>query len=137
MPSTLTSRRPALLLAAVLTVALGLVIHFFVPGDLASLIADALYMVLVYLVLAFILPKAGRGWIALAAFALSAAIELAQLTGVPHQLAVSFPPSRLIFGTTFSALDLLAYAVGAVAIFLADHALARTLRSTWHRPQSE
>ncbi|PYI37165.1 DUF2809 domain-containing protein [Arthrobacter psychrolactophilus] len=128
MPSTLTSRRSALLIAAVLTVALGLAIHFFVPGDLASLIADALYTVLVYLVLAFILPKAQRLWIALAAFAVSAAIELAQLTGVPEQLAVSFPPSRLIFGTTFSALDLVAYEVGAAAVYLADRALSRTLR---------
>ncbi len=130
------SRRTALFIAAIDVVILGLVIHFFVAGDIASLIADALYTVLVYLVLAFMLPKAGRHWIALAAFAFSALIELAQLTGVPEQLAVSFPPSRLVFGTTFSALDLVAYAVGAAAVFLADTALSRR-GGTWRRTQTE
>lgn len=130
------TRRPALLLAATVVVILGLAIHFFVAGDTASLVADALYTVLVYLVLAFILPKAGRHWMAIAAFAVSALVELAQLTGIPEQLAVGFPPSRLVFGTTFSALDLVAYAVGAVAVYFADSALSRN-SGTWRRTQTE
>ena len=124
---TTKSRRLALSFAATDVIILGLVTHFFVPGDFASLIADALYTVMVYLVLAVILPRAKRAWLALAAFAISALIELAQLTGVPEQLAVSFPPSRLIFGTTFSALDLVAYAVGAVAVFYADTIISARL----------
>ena len=130
------SRRTALFIAAIDVVILGLVFHFFVAGDFASLIADALYTVLVYLVLAFMLPRAGRHWMALAAFAFSALIELAELTGGPEQLAVSFPPSRLIFGTTFSALDLVTYAVGAAAVLFADTALSRR-GGTWRRTQTE
>ncbi|MEV8182359.1 DUF2809 domain-containing protein [Specibacter sp. NPDC078692] len=124
---TTKSRRLALSFAATDVIILGLVIHFFVPGDFASLIADALYTVMVYLVLAVFLPRAKRTWLALAAFAISALIELAQLTGVPEQLAVSFPASRLIFGTTFSALDLVAYAVGAVAVYYADTIISARL----------
>lgn len=124
---TTRSRRFALSFAASDVIAVGLVIHFFVPGDFASLIADALYTVMVYLLLAVILPRAKRASLALAAFAISALIELAQLTGFPEQLSVSFPPSRLIFGSTFSALDLVAYAVGAVAVFSADTILSARL----------
>ena len=141
---TTQSRRLALSFAAADVIILGLVIHFFVPGDFASLIADALYTVMVYLVLAVILPRAKRVWLALAAFSISAVIELSQLTGVPEQLAVIFPPSRLILGTTFSALDLVAYAAGAVAVFYADTILSARLSSRqsargtqWRPPQPE
>lgn len=141
---TTKSRRLALSFAATDVIILGLVIHFFVPGDFASLIADALYTVMVYLVLAVILPRAKRAWLALAAFILSAVIELSQLTGVPEQLAVSFPPSRLIFGTTFSTLDLVAYAAGAVAVLYADTIVSARLASRlsargtqWRPPQPE
>ncbi len=130
---TRMSRRAALSAAAGATIVAGLAIHFSAAGNVANLISDALYTVLVYLVLAFILPRTKQGWLALAAFGISAAIELSQLTGVPAQLAVSFPPSRLIFGTTFSALDLVAYAAGAAAAWLADHALS----ARWRAPQPE
>ncbi|MFQ4149164.1 DUF2809 domain-containing protein [Arthrobacter sp. LAPM80] len=120
-----TARRRMLLAAVGAgTVMLGLAVHFLVSGDLASLAADALYTVLLYLLLAIIAPRTGRHWLALSAFALSALIELAQLTGIPGQLAVSFPPSSLVLGTTFSAPDLVAYAVGAVAVYLADRFLS-------------
>lgn len=130
------SRRLALFIAATDVAVLGLALHFLVPGDFASLITDALFTVLVYLLLALILPTAKRHWLALGAFAISAFIEIAQLTGVPAQLAESFPPSRLVFGTTFSALDLVAYAVGAAAVFYADKALSQRGR-TWRATQTE
>ncbi|MHA7268860.1 DUF2809 domain-containing protein [Arthrobacter sp. HLT1-20] len=130
------SRRLALLIAATDVAVLGLALHFLVPGDIASLITDALFTVLVYLLLALILPTVQRHWLALGAFGISAFIELAQLTGVPAQLAQSFPPSRLVFGTTFSALDLVAYAVGAAAVYYADKALSQRGR-TWLATQTE
>lgn len=113
-------RRLALAAAAAATVALGLLVHFLVAGGFWSLVADALYTVLIYLVLALIAPAAGKVKLAVAAFAASALVELTQLTGIPHQLAQDFPPSRLILGTTFSALDLAAYAAGAAAVCCAD-----------------
>ncbi|MHA7305853.1 DUF2809 domain-containing protein [Arthrobacter sp. TMN-49] len=130
------SRRLALFIAATDVAVLGLALHFLVPGDIASLITDALFTVLVYLLLALILPQAQRHWLALSAFAISAGIEIAQLTGVPAQLAQSFPPARLVFGTTFSAPDLVAYAVGAVAVYYADKVLSRRGR-TWLAAQKE
>ncbi|MBP2413585.1 hypothetical protein JOF48_002384 [Arthrobacter stackebrandtii] len=132
-PKLSKSRRMALAIAATGVAVLGLVIHFFIPGSFANLVSDALYTVLVYLVLALFLPHAKRAWLALAAFGISAAIELAQLTGVPEQLAVSFPPSRLLFGTTFSALDLVAYAAGAGVAWFADQAMS----ARWRAAQPE
>ncbi len=120
-----TSLRRGLFLAAVCVTALGLAVHFLVPGDLGPLFADALYTVLVYLLLALLSPKTARYLVAVAAFAISALIELAQLTGLPAQLAVIFPPSRLVFGTTFSAPDLLAYAVGALMVWAVDSGILR------------
>ena len=130
------SRRLALLFAATDVAVLGLVLHFFVPGDISSLITDALFTVLVYLLLALALPAARKIWVALAAFGVSAFIEIAQLTGVPAQLAESFPPSRLVFGTTFSALDLVAYAVGAAVVWMADTALSQRAVQ-WRATQPE
>lgn len=130
------SRRTALFIGATDAAVIGLVIHFFVPGAFANLVSDALYTMLVYLALALILPNARRAWLAVAAFTVSAVIELAQLTGLPAQLAVSFPPSRLVFGTTFSALDLVAYAAGAAVVYFADRILSeRGVR--WVATQSE
>ena len=116
----LVARRAGLAAAAAATVVVGLAVHFLIVGDLASLVADALYTVLIYLLVGFIFPAARQYWLAVAAFAFSAMIELSQLTGIPQQLAQSFPPSRLLFGTTFSALDLVAYALGAMAVCAAD-----------------
>lgn len=121
---SITFRRIVLLLAAAAVTFIGLVLHFLSLGDMASLITDALYTVLVYLVLAIIAPRAKRLWLAVIAFVFSALIELSQLTGVPAQLAESFPASSLIFGTTFSALDLVAYAVGAGAAYFADRVIS-------------
>ncbi|WP_104089849.1 DUF2809 domain-containing protein [Arthrobacter sp. GMC3] len=130
------SRRIALFIAATDVAILGLVLHYLVPGDVASLITDALFTVLLYLLLALIAPTAQRHRLALGAFAISAVIEFAQLTGVPAQLAVSFPPSRLVLGTTFSALDLVAYAAGAIAVYYADVALSQRIRP-WFASRSE
>lgn len=130
---TRMSRRAALSAAAAATIVAGLALHFLATGHFANLLSDALYTMLLYLVLAFILPRTRRPRLALAAFAVSAAIELSQLTGVPAQLAVVFPPSRLIFGTTFSAPDLAAYAAGAAAAWFADRALS----ARWRAAQPE
>ena len=58
------------------------------------------------------------------AFALCVAIEVLQLTGAPAGLAEFFPVARLLLGTTFSAIDLVAYLVGM---------LGAAVVSTWRR----
>lgn len=103
--------------------------HFLLRGPGADFAGDALYAVLVYLVVALIeprLPSAGVGGIALA---LCVAIEVFQLTGVPQQIAERFPPAALLLGSTFAALDLVAYLLGVAAAACLDGILRPRTRA--------
>ncbi|WP_245861221.1 DUF2809 domain-containing protein [Compostimonas suwonensis] len=128
-PSSAT-RRLALGGAAVVVVAAGLGVHLAVPGVVGDALADALYAVLVYLIVALIAPRLRTVVTAAIAFALCAAVELLQLTGLPEALTGLWAPFRLLLGTTFSAADLLAYAGGVVVVALVDAGARRRARRT-------
>ncbi|MGA7204136.1 MAG: DUF2809 domain-containing protein [Specibacter sp.] len=135
-----TPRRLALFIAAAAVIVLGLALHFLARGEAANFITDALFTVMVYLLIGLIVPAAGRWWLAVGAFVLSTLIEISQLTGVPARLAEVFPPSRLVLGTTFSAPDIAAYALGAAAAWGADRLLSGLMsarRRTWLASRSE
>ncbi|MGW6130990.1 ribosomal maturation YjgA family protein [Cellulomonas sp. NPDC055163] len=138
------SRRPALAVAAFLTVAAGLAVRSAAAvdagGGVASAVAepvgDALYAVLVYALVGVVAVRA-RPWVlAVAAWALSSVVEVAQLTGLPAAVVALWDPARWVLGTTFDAPDLVAYAAGAALAALADGAVARAAgpqraRETW------
>jgi hypothetical protein len=121
-------RRAALLGAAALTIIAGLAVSTLSSGFVADAVADALYTVLVYLLVAATAPRLSVLVVAALAFTVSALIEFSQLTGIPAALSEMVPASRLIFGTTFVATDLLFYALGAVAVAAVDAALTRRSR---------
>lgn len=100
--------------AATVVTGLGLVVATNGSGQVADATGDVLYAVLVYLVLALCAPGARRILLAITAFGLCALVELAQLTGAPAALVDLWAPVRYLLGTTFNAVDLLAYSVGAV-----------------------
>lgn len=118
-------RRPALFAAGALVVAVGLAVHFLASGPAASLLADALYAALVYLIVAFLAPRTAPARVAAIAAGLCVIVELFQLTGVPSRLAEAWPLTALVLGTTFVAWDLVAYLVGAALAGLADRLLLR------------
>lgn len=120
-------RRPALLAAGILTIAAGLLVHFTMTDAAGQLAADAFYAVLAYLVIALAFPVLRCAVVAVLAFAACALVELLQLTDVPLLLAEAFPPARLVLGTTFAPLDLVAYAVGVMVACILD-GLARRSR---------
>ena len=106
------------MLAAVGLVALGLLVSRL-DHPLADPVGDALYAAFVYALLVVVAPRARAGIVAAAAFGLCALIELAQLTGIPAAIVDSVPVARYALGTTFAALDLVAYALGAaIAAFV-------------------
>lgn len=109
-------------------VALGLVVRFVVAGPVGDFLGGVLYTVLIA-VLVFPLVTAlvrlrmpvspsalrNRHWIAAGvALAVSVAVELLQLSSIPAQLSHAFPPARLVLGTSFAPLDLVAYGAGAL-----------------------
>ncbi|WP_232531718.1 ribosomal maturation YjgA family protein [Microbacterium halophytorum] len=117
-------RRIILAIAVVTTVAAGLTVHALLPlsfgGDFA---ADALYAVLIYLLVAFVAPRWPARASGVAAFAWCAAVEAFQLTGLPEAWGLAWRPLMLVFGTVFSWWDLVAYAVGVAAAAFVDAAV--------------
>ena len=106
-------------------------------GPAADFTADALYAVLIYLLVAILLPRASSVAVAGIALAFCVAIELFQLTGVPGILSDAFPPARLVFGTTFAPVDLIAYALGTGVALAADAAVRRSKTNRVKSPESE
>ena len=109
-------RRPwrATVLVGALVVAAGLGTARYGTGPVGDALGDALYAVLVLLLVALALPRRLRPTQAAVALALCWAVELAQATGGPAVAVAAFPPLRYLLGTTFVATDLLWYAVGVL-----------------------
>ena len=123
------TRRAALCVAGLVTVALGLGIRTFSDGTWTGPAGDALYAVLVYVLVALLVPRKPKTLIAAAAVTACAVIELFQLTGLPAELGQSWPPIRLVLGTTFGAADLLAYAGGSALAYAADRTMGTVAKS--------
>jgi hypothetical protein len=79
-------------------------------------LGDALYAVLVYFVVAFVVPAWKPPKLGAWAFGISFLVELFQLTGLARR-APRFV--RFVLGSTFSWHDVACYAVGAIAIAVA------------------
>ncbi|MET8542999.1 DUF2809 domain-containing protein [Kitasatospora sp. NPDC004799] len=124
-----THRRTRLAAAAavVLTVPAGLGVRAVVGGDVAKYAGDALYTVLLYALLVLAAPRVRPGRAAVLAAALSWAVELFQLTGLPDAWARHSTLARLVLGSTFNPPDLLWYLVGAACAGLL-HRVLRTSR---------
>ncbi|MFJ7912078.1 DUF2809 domain-containing protein [Kitasatospora sp. NPDC096204] len=113
--------------AAVLTVVAGLGVRAVLGGEFAKCAGDALYTVLLYALLVLAAPRVRPGRAALSAAALSWAVELFQLTGLPDAWGRHSTLARLVLGSTFNPPDLLWYLVGAGCVGLL-HRLLRTSR---------
>lgn len=121
-------RRLAVAAIAVLTTAVGLVVHRFGTGIQGDIAGDALYAVLIYLIFVFLLPRRARSLPAAFAIIFCTAIEFLQLTGLPSKLTVIFPPAVLVFGAGFDQRDLLVYAFAVIGAMLLDMVISRLAR---------
>ncbi|MFJ9057445.1 DUF2809 domain-containing protein [Streptomyces sp. NPDC102409] len=111
--------------AALVTVAAGLGVRATASGDVAKYAGDALYTVLVHTLVVLLVPRVRPPTAAGVALAVSWAVELAQLTGVPADLARRSTVARLVLGSTFNAPDLLWYAAGAALAWAVHSRLVR------------
>ncbi|WP_264668838.1 DUF2809 domain-containing protein [Arthrobacter sp. VKM Ac-2550] len=103
-------------------------VRFAGSGTWTNHTGDALYAVLIYLLVAAVTPRIPSVLTAAAALAVCTAVELLQLSPLPAALGEIFPPARLVFGTTFGMLDLVSYGTGVLAAGLLDGVLRRRLR---------
>ncbi|MEE1789580.1 DUF2809 domain-containing protein [Streptomyces sp. BE308] len=116
---------------ALLTVAAGLGIRSAAGGDVAKYAGDALYTVLIHVLVVIVAPGARPLPVAGVALAFSWAVEFAQLTGVPAELSARSGVARLVLGSTFNAPDLFWYVVGAGAACGAHAWAVRRGRCGW------
>lgn len=108
-------------------IAAGLGVRAAVDGVVAKAAGDALYAVLIYLLVAFLAPRARWLPVALLSLAVCTAVELFQITGLPAAWAARWPPVRLVLGTGFGWPDLAWYLLGVMAAAAVDGAVRRRL----------
>lgn len=117
--------RAALVGVAVIVVAAGLGVARLVAGPWGDPVGDALYAVLVYVLVLLVAPRTGPVRAAAIATAVCVAVELLQLTGLPAAVVRGVPAARYVLGTTFAAVDLVVYALAATVAVLTDRAVSR------------
>jgi hypothetical protein len=118
--------RYVLAAAAVVVLGLGSRKWAFVPEFFAVNAGDALWTVEAFLVLAIVFRRAPSLGLALAAFGVSALVELSQL--LRHPLLDEIRRTTLgalLLGSGFLWADFLRYAVGALAAYAFDKAIIR------------
>ncbi|MFE8603437.1 ribosomal maturation YjgA family protein [Archangium violaceum] len=123
--------RALLLPLMVLVVALGLgsrsqAARLHLPRFVTDYAGDALWTVMVYLCLVFVLPRLSVRRAAASALGLSVLVELSQLVHTPWLDALrAHRLGALVLGRGFLASDLVCYAVGAGLAAGTDLLLAR------------
>ncbi|MFG2847269.1 DUF2809 domain-containing protein [Kitasatospora sp. NPDC048296] len=123
------ARRVPAAAAAALTVAAGLGVRAALDGDIAKYAGDALYTVLVYVLVVLVAPSVRPVRAAALAAAVSWAVELFQATGLPDAWGRRSALVHLVLGSTFNPPDLVWYLVGAAGAALL-HRVLRAGRAT-------
>lgn len=109
--------------AALAVIVLGIASRVFVTGNILfdKYLGDALYAILLYLILRLWNPKKSVGFHAIVAMVWVFVIECFQLTGIPASMRQRDSlPLRMLsiaLGTQFSWYDVLAYAFGILAAY--------------------
>ncbi|MBO3101030.1 DUF2809 domain-containing protein [Cellulomonas fengjieae] len=115
--------RLAAVLVAVALVVVGVAVSR-IDAAFADPVGDSLYAAFVVALLVVIAPRARPAAVALVAFGLCTLVELAQLTGLPARAVDAVPLLRYALGTTFAAVDLVAYAAGAALALIVGRVAA-------------
>lgn len=116
--------------AAVLLLGIEILIGQFANGWVRAYLGDVLVVPLVYAVIRVITPCRPRfGSVLPTAVLLFAfAVEFWQLIGIADILGITDPLLRTVIGTSFSAVDLLCYAAGAVPLYVTEIILRKKYR---------
>lgn len=129
------SRRPYLLAAAALAAAI-VAIALFVRDDfIRPYGGDVLVTAFLCAAVRTVLPRRPR-LLPLWVFLFAAAVEIGQFFGLVDRLGLgSIPFFRIALGTTFSAADLLCYAVGCALFWAVEHRARTAAANRRHNRQ--
>lgn len=121
------SRRTGFLLAALLTMATGLLVHRYGAGlgrAVHDVSGDALWGMMIAWGMGALLPQLGVAARAMLAYGVCLAVETSQLIHVPWLDAVRATRlGHLVLGVDFDGRDLLAYAVGVLVAVALEYLL--------------
>jgi hypothetical protein len=110
---TAARTRCAAAITAVVVVGLGLALRAVSSGSIAKYGGDALYTLLLLVLVVLVAPRIAPLKAAGSALAVSCVIELCQLSSVPAELSGRSVVARLVLGSTFNPPDFFWYLVGA------------------------
>lgn len=92
------------------------------PEALGKYPGDALWSIAVYMAWAFVIPKAKRIVLCTLAIASSFIVEFSQLYHAPWIDGIrSNSIGHLFLGSTYNSMDLLAYSIGVLIVFMVEH----------------
>jgi Protein of unknown function (DUF2809) len=106
--------------------ALGLGLQLLDRSPVIDLLGSVLYVMLVGLLVLLVRPSLSGLRIAAIALGIATVVELLQLTPIPTVIVESFPPARLVLGSAFDPLDLVAYLAGALLLIPLVRVVTRT-----------
>jgi hypothetical protein len=101
-----------------LALASGLGTQLLGPSPSVDLLGSVLYVVLVGLLVQLVWPNLHILPVTAVALAVATAVELLQLTPIPAAIVAAVPAARLVLGSAFDPVDLVAYWGGAAVLFL-------------------
>ena len=103
----------------------------WLPASLGKYPGDALWALLVFLLIGLVRPRGATAVVAAAALAVSWGVEFGQLVQPAWLTAIrATTPGHLVLGSHFHAPDLLAYAVGIATGVAAELATLRRRRAS-------
>jgi hypothetical protein len=121
--------RRAYVILALITVVLGLAVHFGgsgLPPRTRDVVGDALWAAMIFWLVSLAVPSVGIARRAAAALAVCVVVELSQKLEHPILHAIRGTTiGHLVIGSDFDARDLVAYTAGIVAAVLLDAAVCK------------
>ena len=121
----MSTHRARYALAAIVVFAVEVLIALYVhDAVIRPYLGDSLAVALVYLVLRAVLPVRARVAAGLA-FAIACALEIGQAFHLVDRIGLGHSRvARVLLGTHYDPSDFVAYALGAIAVLLAEGAMA-------------
>ena len=114
------------IVAAVACLSLGLALQLLERSVAIDLLGSVLYVLLVGLLVLVVRPSLRAVTVAAIALAFATLVEFLQLTAIHATIVDAVPSARLVLGSVFDPMDLVAYLVGAMLLVPIVAAIRRT-----------
>ncbi len=120
------------MITAVLLLITEVLIGVYASGWVRSYLGDVLVVILLYTLYRAVFIERPARWFVLPSIILLIAfgVEFLQLWGICDRLGIQNRFMRILLGTSFSAVDLVCYAIGCIPCYLAEFFTKKKKRGT-------